>query len=492
MNPTEAKQEAARQIAVQQAASDGKMVEICNRNMENWQPYLKTSDWDWVRHDYRIAADSDKPQWPDNAPLWAQWMAYNEVGDRYAYETEPCLAYACFYVKQGPGRQERLENQPEFTGDWRSSLIQRPQESRCETLDELRKQKPEPKQARECPHCKGDLSRYEDPLAVTMMAQLTRERDEARRESENLVRSANELRADRDEARRELAIRTEDKERFRLLHEQLGNVYHDMIQEKDKFKSRTDVWQKKSALLQQQVNAFENERDKARISRLSFLAARATQERQQLAEETRRSFNTTENLKGQLSDAQAEVKATKDALSQACDEGLKAQDEVKRLDEAFIAMLNQRDEAEASERSSQATVERLRVALELCITEVELHAMMDRAYRQRSVEAAKTAAESALASITAPTASVPTSTGMADISKLVGSQPPLHVEQPASVPTGLVEACRDALKTTAFHVSLVHCPWMTEIIGALTLCQRHLSGEKPEQPDLEAISKGEK
>lgn len=141
MNPTEAKQEADRQIAVRQAALDGKMIEKgpASKRINQW-PWVVMQfgeSFNWEEYDYRIA--SEPPKWPAESPDWAQWMATNEDGVCYVFEYKPYLGLETWQWESGTAftRINRSNDDGKPCETWRDSLIQRPQE------------KPEPKQARE-------------------------------------------------------------------------------------------------------------------------------------------------------------------------------------------------------------------------------------------------------------------------------------------------------------------------------------------------------
>jgi hypothetical protein len=55
-----------------------------------------------------------------------------------------------------------------------------------------------------CPHCAGDLSHYEDPLAMDMMAEQARELATEKQEHKDDVDTLHRVIADRDKLREEL------------------------------------------------------------------------------------------------------------------------------------------------------------------------------------------------------------------------------------------------------------------------------------------------
>lgn len=115
-------------IKVMQAYCEGKPIEVTNAGWSDWEIMDKDPpSWSWHHLDYRIAVTKPVVPW-DALADWVNFVARDEDGDFYGFETRPKLEtiswstrtldhniYDLDAVKIDPG-----------TCDWRESLVERP------------------------------------------------------------------------------------------------------------------------------------------------------------------------------------------------------------------------------------------------------------------------------------------------------------------------------------------------------------------------------
>ncbi len=67
----------------------------------------------------------EQPAWPSDAPEWAKWMAMDDGGAWYYYDTYPQLNFM-HGLWRTDGKFDICTNKPTFSGNWKDSLIAKP------------------------------------------------------------------------------------------------------------------------------------------------------------------------------------------------------------------------------------------------------------------------------------------------------------------------------------------------------------------------------
>lgn len=75
-----------------------------------------------------IAPWVDAPVVPwEKYPAWFQWVAMDESGSWWGYDTNPKLCATSWRNNDGWATQIHPKYLPTFTGSWRDSLVMRPE-----------------------------------------------------------------------------------------------------------------------------------------------------------------------------------------------------------------------------------------------------------------------------------------------------------------------------------------------------------------------------